>query len=217
MARVALGMAAVVAFALALFLSWPTPPAEIGTAAPVSAPPPGGDVDAAPPVAKRAPAAVPASSAVDPEPEFELPDSIDIDPERLAMIEADAELRERARQQVLAGAADARWREAVDGGGYQAEDVDPAVRSLFRNLTLEPRYAEGGRIEGLVIRDLVADHPLAEQGFRPGDRIDRIQGVPLRDPAEIPSLIAHLGPHFEVCAVRPDTGTELCREVDLVE
>ena len=132
---------------------------------------------------------------------------------QLAAIQADETLRERARQQALAVRADARWHEAVDDSGYTARDFDPAVRALFRDITLEPRYAEGGQIEGLVIEDMVAEHPLARLGFRRGDRIDRIQGVSLRDPRDIPSLLAHLGPHFELCADRE--GSPYCRDVVL--
>lgn len=216
MGRFALSLAATVVLALGAYLYWHEPPQAPLAASPATPP---SATEAPAPEARPASGAVPASLpvAVAPEAPIPLPDSVEIDPERLAMIEADAELRERARQQVLAEAADARWHEAVDGAGYQADDFDPAVRSLFRNISLQPHYAEGGRIEGLVIQDMVGDHPLAEQGFRPGDRLDRIQGVALRDPAEIPALLAHLGPRFEVCAVRPDAAGELCREVDLAE
>lgn len=101
----------------------------------------------------------------------------------------------------------------MDRGGYTAEDFDPAVRDLFRRVTLEPRYAEDGRIEGLVIQSMAGDHPLAQLGFRTGDHIDRIQGVLLRDPAEIPSLLARLGTHITFCADR--RAGEFCREVVL--
>lgn len=133
----------------------------------------------------------------------------------LEIIQRDPTLRDRLRQQELAEAADARWAEAVDSGEYSADDLDPAIRDLFRQVSLQPRYAEGGGIEGLVIRSLAEDHPLAAEGFETGDMIDRIQGVDLRDPAELPSLLAHLGPNVEFCARQGRTGAQLCRELVL--
>lgn len=70
-------------------------------------------------------------------------------------------------------------------------------------------------IEGLTIQSVSAENPLAVAGFAPGDRIDRIQGVDLRDPAEIPALLAHLGPNIEVCAQRADGAGRICRELAL--
>jgi hypothetical protein len=125
----------------------------------------------------------------------------------------DSVLEDRAHQQQLAPEADARWQHAVDGPGYTANDLDVSVRELFRRIDLEPRYAEGGRIEGLVITGMPPDHPFAQLGFRSGDRIDRIQGVALRDPADIPSLLAHLGPNFDLCVNRQ--GEALCGELHL--
>lgn len=189
--------------AAALFALWKgmqTPPAPAAaTASPVAAAPP---------------ATVP-----QPEPEPALPDpeppvaESELSPDHTERVLGNPIMADRARQHELAPAADARWHEAVDGGEYRADDLDPAVRDLFRDLDLEPRYAEGGRIEGLSIRSLSLDHPLAQLGFRAGDRIDRIQGVPLSDPAELPSLLARLGPHFSLCADRD--GSELCRELTL--
>jgi len=144
------------------------------------------------------------------------------DPEDAALLAAlgrrpdlssDPVLEERAHQQQLAPEADARWQQAVDEAGYTASDLDVSVRELFRRIDLEPRYAEGGRIEGLVITGMAPDHPFAQLGFRSGDRIDRIQGVALRDPAEIPSLLARLGPNFDLCVDRQ--GESLCGEVHL--
>jgi hypothetical protein len=133
--------------------------------------------------------------------------------ERLERLRSDPDLADRGRQHELAAAADARWEEAVARGSYDANDLDAAVRDLFRRVDLAPRYAEGGRIEGLVIGGMPSDHPFAQAGFRVGDRIDRIQGVELRDPADLPSLLARLGPNFSVCADR--AGAELCRELRL--
>jgi hypothetical protein len=126
---------------------------------------------------------------------------------------SDPELRDRARQHELAAEADARWQQAVDSSGYEARDLDESVRALFQRVDLEPLYAEGGRIDGLVIMGMPSDHPFAGLGLQPGDRIERIQGVELRDPADLPSLLAHLGPRFAVCARRG--AAELCGDVDL--
>lgn len=130
-----------------------------------------------------------------------------------AAMSQDPVIEDRARQQQLAPEADARWQQAVDEGGYTANDLDVSIRELFRRVDLEPRYAAGGRIEGLVITGIAPDHPFAQLGFRAGDRIDRIQGIALRDPAEIPSLLARLGPNFELCVDRQ--GEALCGEVHL--
>lgn len=132
---------------------------------------------------------------------------------RLAVIQSDARLLDRAKQLELAPKADARWNEAVNESGFTADDVDPAVRQLFASMRLEPRYTEGGAIEGLVIEEMRDDNPLARAGFQIGDRLSRIQGVELRDPAELPSLIAHLGPNISFCAQRD--GGETCQDVRL--
>ncbi len=120
--------------------------------------------------------------------------------ERMALLQTDPVLLDRARQHELAPEADERWSEAVDEGRYTAEDVDVAVREAFSTIELEPRYAEDGMIEGLTIRSMQGDHPFARAGLREGDRLERIHGVDLRDPAELPALFARLGPEFEVCA-----------------
>jgi hypothetical protein len=193
-----------VVLAAALLVLWKgmqSPPAPAAAAAAPS-------VAAAPPAPAPEPDPVPAAPA--PPPAFE---PIELPTDHADRVLSDPVLAERARQHELAAAADARWNEAVEGGEYRAEDLDPAVRDLFRELDLEPRYAEGGRIEGLQIQSLSVDHPLSRLGFRPGDRIDRIQGVTLSDPAELPSLLARLGPHFSLCADR--NGTELCRDLAL--
>lgn len=182
---------------------------EVATPAPAPAeavPPP-------PPGAAPAPARAAAVPAPAPEDELLMSDPTEaLLAEQIALIQQDPVLRERARQQALAAEADARWHEAVDEAGYTAEDLDPAVLDLFKGLMLEPLYAEGGRIEGLVIEKLKPDHPLARAGFRAGDRIDRIQGTPLRDPADLPGLLASLGGPIEFCVVRED-GSEHCTEV----
>jgi len=203
-------VAVVTAAALLVWgLAQPDAPPPTAGAAVQPAPPSEPEVAAAPPaVPPRAPV------AQSPEPAgWSLSSSdADAEAERLRMISQDVVLRERARQQMLAEQADARWHEAVDGGEYAAADLDPAVVELFRNIDLVPRYTDGGYIDGLVIQSIVADHPLALSGFQIGDRIDRIQGTPLRDPREIPSLLAHLGPNIEVCAERE--GRDLCRDLE---
>lgn len=195
--------AALVVAAAILVLRWASAP----EAAPASAP------AEAPAVAAAAPLPAPVPPVAAPDPDSEPEDSAELPADHRQRVLSDPVLADRARQHELAPAADARWHEAVDGGEYRAEDLDPAVRDLFVEIDLEPRYAEGGRIEGLLIQSLASDHPLARLGFRPGDRIDRIQGVTLSDPAELPSLLARLGPHFSLCADR--NGTELCRDLAL--
>ena len=215
MKRIAWTLAVLLPLGAVLALWWtplaavaPAPPAAVASApAPAPAEPP--------PLAPRAPEEPEPVAAAPPEaaPPEPLPLPEDVPPEKRAFIESHPELRERARQHALAPAADARWEEAVARGGYTPQDLDPAVRRTFRALTLEPRYAEGGRIDGLVIEEMADDHPFAKAGLRKGDRIDRLQGTPLRDPAELPSLLAHLGPRLDLCALRD--GAELCREIVL--
>jgi hypothetical protein len=182
----------------------PLATASVSPAA-VSTPPPPAAPAPPPPAAVQASVAPEADAAVD------WPD--DVPRETLDVIESDPVLRERARQHMLAAEADARWEDAVDRGGFTADDLDPAVRALFGGLTLEPRYAEGGMIEGLWLGAIRADHPLAQAGFQEGDLLDSLQGVPLRDPAALPGLLARLGPEVEVCAIR--SGTSVCREIVL--
>jgi len=140
---------------------------------------------------------------------------VDADPveKRHALIQADPKLHDRAQQQSLAKKAEERWTRAVDEGEYSADDLDPSIRRFFADVSLEPRYIEDGMITGLVIQDLQDDHPLAIAGFHVGDRLSRIQGVPLRYPEEIPSLLARLGPNFSVCRATSDGGEiEQCKE-----
>jgi hypothetical protein len=136
--------------------------------------------------------------------------------ERRQLIDANPELQDRVEQQALARKAEERWMNAVDEGGYSASDLDPSIRNFFSDVGLEPRYEEGGSITGLVIQDLRDDHPLAIAGFRIGDRLNRIQGVALRHPEEIPSLLAHLGPNFSVCRAEDDSDAMVvCEEFSL--
>lgn len=181
------------------------PAAERAALAPVAAAP----VDA--PAVDSAPAPVPDSS--EPEAVAPVPWPDDIPPEKVALIETNPALRERARQHLLATEADARWEQAVASGQYSADDFDPAVRQLFAGVELEPEYAEGGRIAGLWLGALDATNPLAEAGFQEGDLLDSLAGTPLRDPGDLPGLLARLGPRFGVCAVRD--GATLCRELQL--
>jgi hypothetical protein len=165
------------------------------------------------PVADASPAVSSAPPPARPRPAAESPALAPVeDPAiaaRMALVESDPVLMDRARQQELAPAADARWSDAVDRAGYTREDVDPAVRESLRLVELEPRYAEEGMIDGLTIRSLPADHPFARAGFRAGDRLSRIEGVLLHDPSELPALFTRLGPRFEVCAWEGE-GRESC-------
>ena len=168
-----------------------------------------------PPVSLPAPAAKPAVPSDD----F-MPPAAAIDDEaekkRYELIQADPALHERARQESLEKKAEARWQHAVDEGGYSADDLDPAIRQFFGQVDLEPYYAKDGLITGLVIQNLQDDHPLAIAGFRVGDRLNRIQGVELRYPEEIPSLLARLGPNFSVCRAEGESGAgEDCKDFTL--
>nr|WP_246395242.1 PDZ domain-containing protein [Microbulbifer rhizosphaerae] len=63
------------------------------------------------------------------------------------------------------------------------------------------------------IAELSDRNPLARAGFRPGDRLVRINGEPLLDPAQIAHLFTALGDRFEVCVDRE--ALEDCRVVVL--
>lgn len=169
------------------------------------------------PQPSRTPTALPGMRATTPAPE-EVEVAAALSPEdakerRRQLIQADPALHDRAQQQSLAKKAEERWARAVDDGGYAASDLDPSIRSFFGDVGLEPRYEKDGLITGLVIQDLQDDHPLALAGFQVGDRLSRIQGVALRYPEELPSLLARLGPNFSVCRAEDESGaTEACEE-----
>lgn len=131
------------------------------------------------------------------------------------MTEAQAERQRRLQQ--LQEAADARFKETVQLDGLRPADIEPSVRELLRTVKLEPVFdlerGADGYINGMQISKLIGTSPFAAAGFRLGDRLTRINGEPLVDPAQIAHLFAQLGERFEVCAARD--GGEHCRMVVL--
>ena len=129
----------------------------------------------------------------------------------------DEALRRRQRHEMHARAAEERFRRAVTLDGLRPEDVAPGVRALFATLRLEPVVKPGvsrpGYVEGLRITRLSPRNPLAEKGFREGDRLVRINGQALRDPAQIAHLMVRLRGGMEVCARRGQE--EYCRPLTL--
>lgn len=125
------------------------------------------------------------------------------------------EAERRRRLLALERAAQARFSETVELDGLQAEQVRPAVRALFESMTLEPAFdvEDGmeGYVNGLRIAELSGRNPLARAGFRTGDRLTRLDGQPLVDPAQIAYTMTSLGDSFEVCADR--NGAAYCRIV----
>lgn len=129
------------------------------------------------------------------------------------------EIANRQRRQELEEAANRRFDNAVEADRLQAEQVRPAVKKLFKTMTLEPVFNPERNVEGFVdgmrIAELTSINPLAKAGFQQGDRIVSFDGYPLQDPAEIAHLFTRLGEQFEVCARRSED--RLCRIISLNE
>ncbi|MFW6093149.1 MAG: hypothetical protein ACODAC_04185 [Pseudomonadota bacterium] len=127
------------------------------------------------------------------------------------------EARRERRLLELREAAEARFSETVELDGLRASDARPEVRRLFEAVTLEPVFdvqqATEGYVSGMRIAEMTSRNALARAGFRTGDRLTRIDGQPLVDPAQIAYTMVSLGEAFEVCAER-DTAA-YCRTVTL--
>lgn len=127
------------------------------------------------------------------------------------------EARRERRRLELAEAAEARFNETVKADRIEPEQVEPAVRSMFKTVKLEPEFdpdqGREGFIDGMRISRLLPDNPLAQAGFEKGDRITRFNGQPLEDPSQVAHLFASLGTSFEVCAERGSG--EYCRLINL--
>ncbi len=125
------------------------------------------------------------------------------------------EARKRRRLMALEASAEARFAEAVELDGLTADRVSPSVRRLFDSLALEPVFdvEEGteGFVDGLRIAEMSRANALSRSGFQVGDRLVRLGGQPLVDPAQIAYTMISLGERFEVCAAR-ETGS-YCRIV----
>lgn len=129
----------------------------------------------------------------------------------------EAEAKRQRRIQELERAAEERFQQAVRTDGLDPSDVSPSVRAMFSSVTLQPvvdpSTGTPGYIEGMRIAEIAGENPLAKAGFSPGDRITRIDGKPLNDPAQIAHLFTALGGRFEVCAARE--GNRRCRMIAL--
>lgn len=127
------------------------------------------------------------------------------------------ELQRKTRQRAYQQAAEARFKQAVKMDGLHPDAVDPDVRALFKTLTLDPvidtQNTRKGSVNGMRIADLSKRNPLADAGFTTGDRLTRINGVALNDPAQIAHLFTRIENHMEVCAER--SGKEYCEHVTL--
>lgn len=113
-----------------------------------------------------------------------------------ARTRADAERverRELARQ---------RFDLAVQGGGFRAADMDPQVLAALRSMEVEPALGAGGVLLGLDITWVAPGGAVDAAGLAPGDRITEVNGVPLHDPAALPSLLVGLPPDLTLCGVR---------------
>lgn len=128
-----------------------------------------------------------------------------------------AEAERRRREIELKQAAEERFQQAVKMDGLKPSNVRPAVRSMFRSVKLEPvvdpEDGRAGYVDGMRIAELGMNNPLSRAGFETGDRLTRINGEPLSDPAQIAHLFASLGERFEVCAARADQ--RRCRVITL--
>lgn len=127
------------------------------------------------------------------------------------------QIAERERVRELEQAANRRFESAVSADELRADQVRPAIKKLFKTMTLEPVFDPDSDLEGYVdgmrIAELTRPSPLAKAGFRKGDRLVSFDGYPLRDPAEIASLFTQLEEQFEVCARR--SADRLCRIISL--
>lgn len=127
------------------------------------------------------------------------------------------EIRERMKLEEHQRAAEARFHEAVDMDGLTPEALDPGVRDLFQTLKLKPafdlREGEQGSIDGMVVDRMTPRNPLAQAGFKVGDKLTRINGVALTDPAEIAHLFTRVKGNMEVCAEQG--GSEVCKSIKL--
>lgn len=109
--------------------------------------------------------------------------------------------------------ARARFDRGVSEHEVRASQLAPAVKELFDSMDLEPVLDAEGMIEGLSIESLEPDSPMRGAGFRPSDRITRIAGLRLHDPADLPPLLVRLGTRIDLCVER--AGEEICREIIL--
>lgn len=129
------------------------------------------------------------------------------------------EIAERERLHKLEQAANRRFDTAVATDELRADQVRPAIKKLFKTMTLEPAFDPDsdleGYIDGMRIAELTSVNPLAQAGFQKGDRLVSLGGYPLRDPAEIATLFTQLDEQFEVCARR--SADRLCRIISLNE
>lgn len=130
---------------------------------------------------------------------------------------SDEELARTKRRYQFEQAAEQRFRETADMDGLTPESVKPEVRHLFRTLKLKPEYdlreGQQGYVNGMRVDRMASSNPLAKAGFRVGDRLTRINGEVLRDPAMIAHLVTRIDSSMEVCASR--AGNRFCRQVTL--
>lgn len=125
-------------------------------------------------------------------------------------------LREETIQQRLArleleAQAKERFDDSLERSGITAREIEEGVKHLFETVTVEPVLLEGGRMDGLRIFDLPSGHPLDRAGLVEGDRLVRLNGYPLDDPAVLPDVLIRLRRSFEACVWR--NGEELCTRV----
>lgn len=129
----------------------------------------------------------------------------------------DEELARLKRRYEFERAAERRFHQTADADGLTPDSVRPEVRTLFSTLRLEPEYdlreGQQGYVDGMRVARMESGNPLAKAGFRVGDRLTRINGEALRDPAVIAHLMTRLGTTMEVCASR--SGNLICRQITL--
>lgn len=130
--------------------------------------------------------------------------------ERLLGMEA---IQQRLLEIERQNQATLRFRQAVDEGGFEADQVNRSVVDLFQTMELEPILDEESMILGLQIRTLVDESPLRRAGFREGDVITSINDTRLHDPADLPDLMVRLERDLGVCVERDSR--EICRRIVL--
>ena len=131
--------------------------------------------------------------------------------------EVDAIMAKRIREEEYQRAAEARFAEAVQMDGLRPEDVNPAVRDLFASVRLKPVVRpdqdQPGFVDGMELATVMPQSPLAQAGFQTGDRLTRINGEALTDPAQIAQLMTRMENYVEICAERNQQ--TLCKALTL--
>lgn len=178
-------------------------PADRSVAAPLAAPP-----LAPEPAPRAAPIAVKASRPAYDNMLYRRPS-----PETIEELMAHPETQERIEYFKRQRAAADRFSTAVDEGGFEVEDLNRSVVSLFKTVELEPVLDDEAMIIGLELRHIYDSSPIRDTDLVVGDLITKINDERLHDPADVPALLGGLERDLSLCVDR--SGSEVCRRISL--